>query len=334
MKTLFTGLFLILFFTGLAQSEKFDITSYTPPKGWKKTITTGALQFSNENKSTGAYCVITLYQSLDAGTDAKKNFDLAWASLVKGTLGVSVSPVMQAPAVDDGWDARPGYASFDASGTKGMVILVTTSGFGKMINIIILTNTTDYQHDTDAFLESVHFTKPVVNTVPVNNGNGINGTWLKTGSINPEYSDPVASSLAGYTTDQYEFGTNGTYRFYSKTFCASIANILLVRENGTYQVNGKNLTLTPQKSVIEGWSKKGGGDKFGSLQTTQVRSLEKTTYQFTKYYFSGIQKWNLVLQADQATRRDGPFSNNKTFSNAWYYTPVSVNNIVIDVPGR
>jgi hypothetical protein len=43
--------------------------------------------------------------------------------------------------------------------------------------------------------------------------------------------------------------------------------------------------------------------------------------------------WNLVLQANQATLRDGPFSNNTLFSNAWYYVPMSPNSPAIELPG-
>jgi hypothetical protein len=58
----------------------------------------------------------------------------------------------------------------------------------------------------------------------------------------------------------------------------------------------------------------------------------EVTYQFTKHYFSGIQVWNLVLQAQKATERDGPFSSNTTFPNAWYYAAISSNNPVIELP--
>jgi hypothetical protein len=38
------------------------------------------------------------------------------------------------------------------------------------------------------------------------------------------------------------------------------------------------------------------------------------------------------LQADNATKRDGPFKGNTTFAKAWYYDSVSANNKVIDLP--
>jgi hypothetical protein len=74
------------------------------------------------------------------------------------------------------------------------------------------------------------------------------------------------------------------------------------------------------------------GTKWGRLLTSQNRTFEKVTYQFTRHYFSGIQQWNLVLQADRATERDGPFSISTLFSNAWLYAPITANNPAIDLP--
>lgn len=108
--------------------------------------------------------------------------------------------------------------------------------------------------------------------------------------------------------------------------------LLLVKENGTYQISGSNITVNPQKSVIQAWSKKNGGHYWGKLLSTQNRTLEKVIYQFTKHYFSGIDQWNFVLQADKATERDGPFSTNTTFTNAWYYSSITVNNPLIELP--
>jgi len=52
------------------------------------------------------------------------------------------------------------------------------------------------------------------------------------------------------------------------------------------------------------------------------------------FCFLGIllDQWNLVLQADKATQRDGPFSTNTTFNNAWYYSSITVNNPLIELP--
>jgi hypothetical protein len=113
-----------------------------------------------------------------------------------------------------------------------------------------------------------------------------------------------------------------------------MTELLLVKENGSYQISGNNLTINPQTSVIESWSKKDGTDKWGNLLKTQNRPLEKVTYRFTKHFFTGIQEWNLVLQGDKETMRDGAFSSNLSFPNAWYFRPISATNPVIVLPGK
>jgi hypothetical protein len=55
------------------------------------------------------------------------------------------------------------------------------------------------------------------------------------------------------------------------------------------------------------------------LKKSENRELEIVTYGFTFHYFEGIKEWNLVLQSDRPTKRDGSFSSNNTFPNAWYF---------------
>jgi hypothetical protein len=93
----------------------------------------------------------------------------------------------------------------------------------------------------------------------------------------------------------------------------------LVIENGTYQVSGDTLSIKPQKSVIQAWSKSGGGDKWGRLLNTQPRKLEPVTYKFTKHYFSGIDEWQLVMRTSTPTQREGPFVSSSAFPNSYFY---------------
>jgi hypothetical protein len=69
------------------------------------------------------------------------------------------------------------------------------------------------------------------------------------------YGDPVSAGMAGYSKDQYTFNANGTYTFVSKTFRMAYDKIILVIENGTYQIKRQTITIRPQKSVVQAWSK-------------------------------------------------------------------------------
>lgn len=152
-----------------AQSETFDISTYIAPKGWKKAKTENSVQFSKEDAAKGTYCIINLLKAVPGTAIAKDNFDAAWEAVVKEMVTVSAPPEMQAAVKEEGWEAQSGYAQFTSEETKGIVMLVTSSGFGQMVNIIIMTNSDVYENDITAFLGSVSFSKKenAGNTKPV-----------------------------------------------------------------------------------------------------------------------------------------------------------------------
>ena len=168
--------------------------------------------------------------------------------------------------------------------------------------------------------------EPTVSNTTTQQNSNLNTTdsklfskWNRLGAIHPYYADADSWGTAGYTSSRYEFNANGTYLFTERSFRMTYQYILIVKENGTYTINGNQLTIVPQNSTIQSYNKKNNVDELGTLVKTQNRPLEKVTYNYQFHYFSGIQEWNLVLQADKPTLRDGNFSSNNTFSNAWYF---------------
>lgn len=144
----------------MAQQASFDIVSYTIPGSWKKQSTENSVQLSKEDVTKGTYCIITLLKAVPGTTNSKTNFDAAWESVIKEMVTISTAPEMQIPVTEDGWEAQTGYAPFESEGSKGIVMLVTSTGYEKMVNIIIMTNSDVYEKDMTSFLESVSFTKP------------------------------------------------------------------------------------------------------------------------------------------------------------------------------
>ncbi len=170
MKTICTLSLLFVFCFCYAQPQTFDITTYTAPKGWKKQSTESAVQLSKEDAAKGTYCMITLMKAIPGTSDAKENFNAAWEAVVKEMVTVSAAPEMQPSSKEDGWEAQSGYAPFESEGSKGIALLVTSTGFEKMVNILVLTNTNVYEKEMTAFLESISLKK--LNTVamkPVTN---------------------------------------------------------------------------------------------------------------------------------------------------------------------
>jgi len=314
--------------------ETFDISSFVAPKGWNRQARANSILFSKEEN--GSYCLITLYRSIPGLPDPKENFTAAWETIVAEAVTVSSAPEMFPSENKGEWLVAGGFAPFENDGEKGVAILYTASGYGTMVNALVITNTQAYEAAATAFLNSISFKKPAAAastaTVSAAPENSIVGTWGQNVGASMTYGDPVAAGMAGYGKYQYTFNANGTYTFASKTFRMSYDKIILVRENGTYQISGDNLSIKPQKSVIQAWSKLNGGDGWGRMLSSQARRLEPMTYKFTKHYFSGIDEWNLVLQAEGQTERDGPHSTFALFPNAWYYKPITNNNPVIVLP--
>jgi len=169
MKFTFFILLASIYVKMFAQKETFDVATYTSLKGWNKKSSGSAVQFTKEDAAKGTYCMITLFKSLPGTSSSKENFDLTWTSVVKEMVTVSAAPEMQPAATENGWEAQSGYAPFEKEGTKGMVVLVTSSGFEKMISVIILTNTDVYEKDMMAFLESISLKKPASGKSKINN---------------------------------------------------------------------------------------------------------------------------------------------------------------------
>lgn len=317
------------------RTDTFDIATFQPPKGWAKQAGNDSVRFSISNGDS--VCLLTLFRSLPQLGTPKENFDAAWETIVKEAVNVSGEPTMFPSDSKGEWLIAGGFAPFENDGEKGVALLYTATGYGKMVNALVLTNTQNYEAEIKAFLESITFKTsaadvPARPASPGPGENAILGVWGQNLGAHMVYGDPVAAGMAGYSKDQYTFNADGTYTFVSKTFRMSYDKIILVKENGVYQINGDTLSIKPQKSVIQAWSKLNGGDGFGRLLSSENRTLESVNYKFTKHYFSGIDEWNLVLQADRATERDGPFSTLTLFPNAWYYKPISSNNPVIVLP--
>lgn len=144
----------VLSSVSLAQ-EKFDIVTFTAPRGFQKVVKPNAVQFMTQNESDGTFALMTLFKALPASDDAKKNFQLSWESVVKEQLEKVGEADMSAPANDNGWIVESGMAPYEQSGTKGIAMLVSATGGGKVVNLLILTNTQNYQPAVMGFIGSL-----------------------------------------------------------------------------------------------------------------------------------------------------------------------------------
>lgn len=142
----------------LAQ-EKFDIVTFKTPQGWQKEIKKDAIQFTIEDASKSNYCAILLFKSLNSNSDSKKNFNDSWESLVKGQFGKVDAPQMQNPLIENGWTIESGLARFENNNSQGIALLLSATNNGKLVNLLILTNTQLFQKQVDEFITTLSLPK-------------------------------------------------------------------------------------------------------------------------------------------------------------------------------
>lgn len=190
---------LLLSIGSFAQApETFDIVTVTLPKGWSRQATQSSLQLSTEDKASGNYCLITLSKSLPGTNNSKSNFDVAWKTIVKEGMNVTAAPEMISPTTDDGWEAQSGVAAYEKDGSRGIAMLVTISGFGKMVNVLVLTNSDAYEQNISAFLGSMSMKKPAVERVK---------SMPPTNAAVPK---PVSTGGYTFTTTNFDDGWTST----------------------------------------------------------------------------------------------------------------------------
>ena len=290
-------------------SESFDIATFQSPKGWNRQATQNAAQFSTEDKTQGTYCVITLFKSLPGIGSAKDNFDAAWQTVVKTVVNSSAAPQMFPSNNKEDWQVVGGFAPFEKDGEKGVAVLYTASGYGKMVNALVLTNTQAYEAAITAFLESISFKKPApeIQSQTPDNQDGshpsLAGNFWKQAGIRGGMLGHSGLSTATFSKT-YQFFSDNTYKFSREDMQLAAPKYYLESEEGTYKVTGNTITITPRKS------------NFSQHRLTKeeppIKSgdLPLSTAQYRFEFWLHDDNWALLLSPTDGneTKRDGTFS--------------------------
>lgn len=310
MKLLFFTTICFLAFSVIVSAQTpatYDISTFQPPKGWQKQTGADAVQFSIEDKAKGAYCLIMLFRSVPSLGNSREDFNAAWETIVKEAVTVSTPPQMFPADTKGEWLIAGGFAPFEKNGEKGVAVLYTASGYGKMVNALVLTNTQAYEAATTAFLESISFKKPEAKKQTQT-------------SVSPNVPQPSLTQYfwkqtqnrrdvggyAGYSSNTYQFNANGTYNFSRVDFQNHSPKYYLENEEGTYKITGNTITITPRKAMFSSHKikKEDPPLKSGNL------GLSTMQYSFELMDLHNNGRLSLLLSPvdGNETKRDGPFS--------------------------
>jgi hypothetical protein len=306
------------------QTEKIDIIQFTSPSGWTKTPKDGLMVYSNADKSTGGFCLLTVYPSTASAGSPNNDFANEWNEKVVKPFKAQANPKTETQT-NDGWASVSAATQIESDGITSAVMMTVISGYGRTASILAIFNNQEYLPQIDAFMNGIKMDKAQAiadakpfptNIVVGSSSNSVVGKWGKSfsGTKGRDQSANVLNSE--YYKSQYTFNSDGTYVFKAEKWLGYVKSneFWMTYESGNYTVVGEMLTIIPQNSVT---SLK---NRDGVLLKTQANPFEKTTYKWTLYYFSGIKETNLILQTDTETRRDGPFGSNDLFPKSYFFS--------------
>ncbi|NBA84403.1 hypothetical protein GVN16_01445 [Emticicia sp. CRIBPO] len=314
------------------QKQTFGVVSFTAPKGWQQQQNDGGVQLSVNDKKSGGYAIAVITKAMASAASVNENFHNDWNRLVKVNVQVNGEPVIEPPVKENNWDVVSGTANYTEGGSQGVTTLLTATGGGQTVSVLVMTNTKQYQNELMAFLNSLELVKAseneAVNTTKPKGSPGkgtVVGLWSDNHLETSGYSNGFPQYTAGYFRREYLFKDDGTYVFRLKNWSVYLKEILFAYESGTYVVQGNQLTIIPKQGRGEWWSKKDNNTKlWGNRLKASDYKLEKTGYTFEIKYYSGSNDYALILNPKKNTERDGTYSNQNGFSYIWRSTGESV----------
>ncbi|MFV0606655.1 MAG: hypothetical protein ACK5NK_12515 [Niabella sp.] len=340
MKLFFLQTIMLLFATVLlAQKQNFEVVSYAVPKGWQKTQNEGGLQLSATDKKTGAYIIALITKATGSNENASTNFNTDWARLVNASVQVTGEPIMETPMQENGWEVISGAANYTDEGSTGMATLLTATGGGQTVSVLLMTNAKKYQDELLAFVNSLELAKAPSAVTGNGNSSGnknvsMVGMWVFYNTESSGNYNGFPQLTGGYMRREYVFYNDGTYLFRAKDWLVYVKEILFVYETGTYSINGNQITLTPKNGKGAWWSKATDGKTSGwgkLVRTSADYKMEKASYTFEFLHTSGANESVLLLNASKPTVREGKTGNNST-AQQYRYTSRDIKKSLIDNP--
>jgi hypothetical protein len=253
------------------QTETLDIIHYTPPTGWTRSQKEGVMIFSDTNKTTNGFCILTVYASRASAGSAQKNFANEWNELIVKPFKAEANPKTETQT-EDGWTSVAGTAQIETEGGKSYVIMTVLSGYGRTASVYALLNDQSYLPQLDAFMASIKMDKTKVSATPsptIQNdpfpdrpgyapqkplSGTLNatitmadlvGTWDQGAASVQRYIDSYTGDYSHTTTtfygEQYTIKSDGTFTY--KFVGRSSNNTVRETDSGTVILSGGYITI-------------------------------------------------------------------------------------------
>jgi hypothetical protein len=264
--------------TVFCQSDTLDIIQFKPPAGWTRTTKDGAVVFSDVNKTTSTFRVLSVYSSSVSTGNPQKDFANKWNELVVKPFKAPADPKTESQTDPQGWQITAGAVQVETDGgLKAFAVLTVFSGFGKAASVLALVNDETYLTKVSEFVAGLKLDKapvsassdrndpsPVAQRDPFPDKPGyapqkplagtlkesitaadLAGTWDQGASSVVSYVDASSGSYAGTDTtfyaESYAIRSNGSfdYRFAGRTSNHTVRET----DTGSIVLSGGTITV-------------------------------------------------------------------------------------------
>lgn len=197
------------------QTEKFDIVSYSAPKGWTKEAGNDFIAYTIVNNSANEYARILIFKSLPGTGNVNSDFDVEWKELVQ--LNYNPGEFINTSVTDykDGWVSKIGVAPFKYQNANHVAVLLTQVKAETKMSFIFITNTTAYQTVFEDFGSSLEFGTQAVKsfqyTHPQNNTQESSQSQTAVSNAAQQNTTAVPQSSGfQYSTSNFDDGWTAT----------------------------------------------------------------------------------------------------------------------------
>jgi hypothetical protein len=181
----------------IAQTETFDIATFVTPAGWSRSESNGILILESTRKLLNEiqFCQIYLFPSVASRATPEANFQQDWDAHVVNQLGITTRPSPQTTNSPDGWAVVSGFVDALRQGVPLRTVLITATGFGRSISVLMTISPNAYQDEIEKFLKDLNLDAKLARR----NSSPISPSVPESASAMPE------SPAAGGGLDNYVF---------------------------------------------------------------------------------------------------------------------------------
>ena len=157
MKIIFILLIITCSLKSSGQAQKFDIASFSPPKGWMNQSQPGVSIFMHIDSVKGTYCMIAIYRSMASSGNAEQDFSDEWKDIAINNYHATTFPRTETQTSPDGWVGIAGASTIVQDSISSYIVLTVISGFGRKMSVLSNYNDQSYLLQVDSFLASMQF---------------------------------------------------------------------------------------------------------------------------------------------------------------------------------